>query len=523
MADIETKILYEKDIKKLEPHLEHLFLLSRNLAETTQSIVMHKHWNIIELLSTNNFPNLYRQVIDKLVAQWFEVDSYFTDEKWFAEAMKWYGTKEKLQEWEQKEYSRRHYASWEDAIKLIKETFEEKDEYGEGELMEELLRLSYQAWASDVHFQSEEVWVVMRIRIDGLLQTMLVFPHKMFGKYLMKIKFQSWLKMNVAHHSQDWRFDFTALNNWDELKIDVRVSVMPGLRGESIVLRFLDVSKWIMSFENLWCEDFHIDMLNEEIKKNFWLILVTWPTGSWKTTTVYSILNAVNTTDKKIITLEDPVEYELPWIEQSQINESKWFTFEEGLKWVLRHDPDIIMVWEIRTLESAEMAVNAALTWHLVISTIHTNSAMEALTRLLNMWVKPFMLASSLNCIVGQRLLRKIAKPRTVEVTQAIEQAIRDSLVHIKTFYPKSAPEFNGTLTEPDKRVNRYNDWYEWRTAVYEILQINQTIKDAILNSMSMSEFEFIARKQWFIGIRDSATFKLLEGITSMEEVNRVL
>jgi len=484
---------------------------------------MHKHDNTIELLSTNNHPNLYHQIIDKLEAQGYEIDPYFTDGKWFAEAMKWYSTLEKQQAGDQEEFDRRHHATWEDAIKLIKETFAEKEEYGEGELMEEFLRLSYQAGASDVHFQSEEVWVVMRIRKDGLLQTILVFPHKMFGKYLMKMKFQSGMKMNVATHSQDGRFDFIALKDWEESKIDVRVSVMPGLRGESIVLRFLDVSKGIMSFDHLWCEPFHVDILNTEIKKNFWLVLVTWPTGSWKTTTVYSILNAVNTTDKKIITLEDPVEYELPGIEQSQINEAKGFTFEEWLKWVLRHDPDIIMVWEIRTLESAEMAVNAALTWHLVISTIHTNSALEALTRLLNMGVKPFMLASALNCIVGQRLLRKIAKPRTVSVTEAIESVIRESLIHIKTFYPHSVPEFNGTLTEPDKRVNRYNDWYEGRTAVYEVLQITPWIKEAILKSTSMAELAVLARKQWFIWIKDSATLKLLQGETSLEEVDRVL
>ena len=283
--------------------------------------------------------------------------------------------------------------------------------------------------------------------------------------------------MNIVHTSQDGRFDFDIIKSGQTVKIDVRVSIMPSLRGESIVMRYLDSTKWIMSFENLWCEDFHVIELNKQIQENFWLILVTWPTGSWKTTTVYSILNALNSPTKKIITLEDPVEYELPGVEQVQINEKKGFTFEEWLKWVLRHDPDIIMVWEIRTLHSAEMAVNAALTGHLVISTIHTNTAAEAITRLLNMWVKPFMLASSLNCIIGQRLLRKIAKPRKIEADQETNSEIEEFLIDLKAFHPEMDVEYDGYVYQPDKRVNRFSEWYEWRTAVFEMLPISPEIK----------------------------------------------
>ena len=256
------------------------------------------------------------------------------------------------------------------------------------------------------------------------------------------------------------------------------------------MLRFLDSSQSIMSFHNLWCEQFHEDIITNEIKKNFWLILVTWPTWSWKTTTVYSLLNDVNSPEKKIITLEDPVEYEIPWIEQSQIDEKKWYTFEAWLKWVLRHDPDIIMVWEIRTLETAEMAVNAALTWHLVISTIHTSTAVEAITRLLNMWVKPFMLASSLNCVIWQRLLRKIAKPRLVDADKSTDNEILESLERIRRFQPWLQINYEWKIFQPDKRVSKFNWWYEWRTAVFEIFQIDQIIKDAILENKSIHAFD---------------------------------
>ncbi len=518
----DSRILYTKDIKKMQPDFSALKILSRNIAETTETVILNKQWKNIALLTTNNNPNLYHQVVDKLEAQNYTIESFFTDDDWIDVALEWYDQMEAAEAWKKQEYSIRHTVSWQDAFEMIKDTFAQKEHYSENDFINELIRLSYQVGASDVHFQAEEVWVVMRIRVDGILQTAVVFGHIQFKKYLMKIKYISGLKMNLWYTSQDWRFDFPIFFKWKQLKIDVRVSVMPWLRWESIVLRFLDASKWIMEFNKLWCEKFHIDLLNQEIKRNFWLILVTWPTWSWKTTTVYSLLNAVNAPEKKLITLEDPVEYELPWIEQSQIDEKKWYSFEAWLKWVLRHDPDIIMVWEIRTLASAEMAVNAALTWHLVISTLHTNSAPEAITRLLNMGVKPFMLSSALNCIISQRLLRKIAKPKVEKADKHIEYEINEAIDHIKKFQPWIQINYDWNIYQPDKRVNKFNSWYQWRTAVFEILQINQVIKDAILSNKSIHELEMLAKKHWFLSLKDAAYLKMLKWVTSYEEILRM-
>ncbi len=520
---VKTKILYAKDVKKIKPNFEGLILLSRNLAETTETVVMEKEWKHIKLITTNNNPNLFHQVEDKLTAQGYILDTYFTDNVWIQLAIEWYTKYEAHLAWEKETYDHRHTAASEEAIELIKQTYATKDGFSEGDFMKEILRLSFQSWASDVHFQAEEVWVVMRLRIDGMLQTVIVFSHKEFQKYLMKLKFDAWVKMNTWMVSQDGRFDFPVNVWWKDVKVDVRVSVMPWLRGESLVLRFLDSSMGIMDFHNLWCEPFHSATLDKEIVKNYGLILVTWPTWSWKTTTVYSLLNAVNTPEKKIITLEDPVEYELPWIEQSQIDKKKWYTFEAWLKWVLRHDPDVIMVWEIRTLESAEMAVNAALTWHLVISTIHTNSAVEAVTRLLNMWVKPFMLASSLNCIVWQRLLRKIAKPRLVDADKQTDHTILESLERIRKFQVWLQINYDGKIFQPDKRVSKFNWWYDWRTAVFEIFQIDEIIKEAILSNKSVAELKQLAKEQWFLSLRDAAILKMLRGVTSIEEIYRIV
>lgn len=514
-------ILYKKDIKAIKPDLEAIKMLSRNLATTTQTVVMNKKWKTLDIVTTNNNPNLYHQIIDKFIAQGYEIQEHFTDDEWILIAFWWYEALEAKERWEQETFEKRHSATWKEAFILLKETYADIDSYEEWQFIDEVLRLAFQAWASDVHFQSEEVWVVMRIRIDGMLQTALVFSQKEFQKYLLKIKYRSWVKMNLGKISQDGRFDFPVYHKGVELKIDVRVSILPGLRGESLVLRFLDSSQWVLDFKTLGCEPFHIDLLEHELQKNFWLILVTWPTGSWKTTTVYSLLNELNTPEKKIITLEDPVEYELPWVEQSQINEKEKFTFEAWLKWVLRHDPDIIMVWEIRTLASAEMAVNAALTWHLVISTLHTNSATESITRLLNMGVKPFMLASALNLIIWQRLMRKIDNPKKVEAEDHVSFAINKAISRIKKYQKWLTVSYDWFIHEPQNKDNAFNSGYKWRTWIFEMFKINEVIKQAIIDEKTVQELHDLAVKQWFMPLNDAAYLKLLKGETSYDELLR--
>ena len=523
MANPTSKILELKDLKKIQPQLDLLPIIPKSLAEKTQTLVFAQEGKTLSLLTTNDQPQLYHQIIDKLEAQGYEYTTFYTDTESFTYALKRY-TKLKLQNTKkQEEHDYRANAVWDEAIALIKEAYAHIERYTEGTFISEILKLSYQAGASDVHFQAEEIGVVMRIRIDGVLQTMIVFAHISFQKYLMKIKYMSGVKMNITKTMQDGRFDFDIQKEVDIIKIDVRVSVLPGLRGESLVLRFLDATKGILDFSGLGCEPFHVRTLEEELQRGYGLILITGPTGSGKTTTVYSLLNHINHPNKKIITLEDPVEYEMPGLEQSQINEEAGYTFEEGLKGVLRHDPDIIMVGEIRTLETAEMAVNAALTWHLVISTLHTNTAVEAIARLLNMWVKPFMLASSLNAIIGQRLLRKIAQPRTEIAPGYVDTEIRELDQKISQWYPDEPFQYDGNIYQPDKRVERTGEGYKGRIAVYEMLQVDSAVKQLILDGASTMDIQNHALSWWFLTMKDNAYLKMLEGTTSLEEIERVL
>lgn len=517
------KILERKDVEQLHPKLTLLPVIPQTLAEKTQTIAFDQQDKTLFLLTTNNNPELHHQILDKLEAKGYEFDIYYTDSDAFTYALSWYQQLHDKQSSEQDKFDYLHSVSGNEAVALIKDAYAHLERYSEGEFINEILRLSYQAGASDVHFQTEELGVVMRIRKDGVLQTVIVFEHVEFQKYLMKIKYISGVKMNIAKNSQDGRFDFDIVNNGQKIQIDVRVSIMPSLRGESIVMRFLDATKGIMSLEKLGIGEAQVKLIHAHMKRNYGMILITWPTGSGKTTTVYSMLNRLNTTDKKIITLENPVEYELPGIEQTQINEKKWFTFEEGLKGILRHDPDIIMVGEIRSLETADMAINAALTWHLVISTLHTNSAVEAISRLLNMWVQPYMLAPALNLIIGQRLVRKLNKSEEKEAPKDVDAQIQAVLEDMATYHHTPSVPYDGKIFYPVVDKDVFGSGYEGRLAVVETFDVNDKIKSAILEWVSTLDILEMAKQDGFISMQQDGFMKLLEGKTSIEEVRRVL
>lgn len=510
-----------KDIQKIIPNLDALSLVEENIAIKSRTLVFDREEDTLFVLTTNDFPQLFHQMEDRLMAQEYELKVFFTDTDAFQEALKRFDSLHKREKKIDDEDLYRMSASWEVALWLIKTMLEHPETYSEADFIQQLLSLSYQSWASDVHFQSEETWVVMRVRRDWVLETVTIFTHAFWNKYLMKIKFLSWVKMNKDKNSQDWRFDIIVEQPNESIKLDIRTSVLPWLRWESLVLRFLDARKWLMTFEDIWFSWYHTDLLTDQLNKLSWLLLVTWPTWSWKTTTVYSMINYLNSPDRKIITLEDPVEYELPWIEQSQIDDEAWYSFEEGLKWVLRHDPDVIMVWEIRTLATAEMAINAALTWHLVISTLHTNSAIESIARLVNMWVKPYMLATALNVIIWQRLVRRLATKEEYTPTTWDEAYIKKMLTQVKKYIKSIKTKYTWKLFRPKGWERARSKWYKWRVAVMEVLDVNETITQAIMNEKNSYEIQELAEQQGFLWLEQNALLKVLEWVTSLAEVRR--
>lgn len=518
MTNTINHILDKEQISNINADFDALRLLSKSNSELAQSLFFAKTWSKISLLTTNNKPDLVEKIKINFQNKNYTIDMYYTDNIWFEQALLRYN---KLDSYDKQVASSQDYrtkVTWKDAVELLKQTREERSKRSEADLITELIRLSFQAGASDMHLQCEQDGVHLRLRINGILENIIDIPYSLYPIYLMKIKHISWVKMNTASLPQDGRFDFQVWTDDHPRKIDARTSFIPNLRWESIVIRYLDSSKSVMDREEIWFENYHIETILQNLEKRSGIILVTWPTWSGKTTTLYSMINHINTQDIKIVTLEDPVEFEIKWIEQSQINESWWYTFAKGIRAVLRHDPDIILVWEIRDLETANAAINAALTWHLVLSTLHTNSAIEAISRLLNLGVKDYLLAPSINMIVWQRLVRKLADDKTAkDVSTSERKEIDDDLSYLKKHFKKYIPK------NIDKLYYPWDMWYNSRTVVGEIFEPDENTRQMILDGKMWLEIEQYIRSSWYMTMFDDGMMKVLKWVTTLDELKRVL
>ncbi len=376
--------------------------------------------------------------------------------------------------------------------------------------------------ASDIHIEAEAKDVRIRYRIDGVLVPVAAIPMERWPRVIARIKLLAGLKLNITTVPQDGRISVFLSDD----KLDIRVSTLPTAFGESVVMRLLRSSGASISFEELGLRDRAYEQLKREIERPNGMIVVTGPTGSGKTTTLYAVLNRLNTPESKIITLEDPVEYKLAGINQSQVDWSKDYTFAKGLRSILRQDPDIIMVGEIRDLETADTAIQAALTGHLVLSTVHTNDAAGAVPRFLSMGTKPFLLAPALNAVIGQRLVRKICDHCRVadELTPEIAERVKATLAAI--------PKSSGYAVPADRKISFMHGagceqchglGYFGRIGIFEILVVDEKAEKVILGGQ-VSEYQVreLAEEQGMITMAQDGLLKALDGLTTVEEVFRV-
>lgn len=390
------------------------------------------------------------------------------------------------------------------------------------DLLTFLLGVAFKLGASDLHVEAEESRIMVRLRLDGVLHNAAELPKESFKKLISRIKLISSLKLNITDRPQDGRFTIK-LNSGD---VDVRVSTMPTVYGESVVMRLLRQNREGLTLGSLGLGGYAYTTLKSEIERPNGMIITTGPTGSGKTTTLYAIMQLLNKPGVKIITLEDPVEYRMEGVNQSQIDRSKEYTFGKGLKSILRQDPDIAMVGEIRDLETADIAIQAALTGHLMLSTIHTNSAAGAIPRFLSMGVKPFLLSPSLNCIIGQRLVRKLNPETRViakltrEQEKRVENIIAGMPEGVRQDIDKKSRVFY-TAPEYDESGNL---GYSGRVGIYEVLVVNKDIEQMILDGQ-ISEFEIekAAIKNGMTTMVQDGVIKALDGVTSIDEVFRVI
>jgi len=372
-------------------------------------------------------------------------------------------------------------------------------------------------WVSDIHYEYSRENISVRFRIDWVLVDAFNLSLTEYKSILERLKYSSNLKLNIVDIPQDWKYEVRISSK----RVDVRVSTLPTKYGENVVCRLLDSSKAIIDFEELgffWTSKRFVE---RAISKKNGMILVTWPTGSGKTTTLYTMLAKLNTPERKVITLEDPIEYELPGIIQSEVDEKKWFTFAAWLKALLRQDPDVIMVWEIRDKDTLDTATTASLTWHLVLSTLHTKSAAETLDRIINMWLKPYVLASALDTIIAQRLVRKICPDCKIEREKTLaEKAIIRNMMEETSM--KIDPE-NVKLYEWKWCEACNYTGYKWRIGIYEIISLSTKLKDLIRTWVWSEEIIKEARNWDLILMKEDGILKAIKWYTTIEEVLRVV
>jgi len=379
-----------------------------------------------------------------------------------------------------------------------------------------ILEFAMKSRASDVHIEPLEERTRVRYRIDGILHEKLVLPKSIHDALVSRIKILSSMKIDERRIPQDGRFNFQA----DENEVDLRVSTLPTVHGEKVVMRLLKKTGGIPTMQELGLRGRALKNLEEAILRPHGIILVTGPTGSGKTTTLYSVLNKINTVKVNIMTLEDPVEYQMAGINQVQINPQAGLTFASGLRSFLRQDPNIIMVGEIRDQETAELAVQASLTGHLVFSTLHTNSAAGALPRMLDMKAEPYLLASTITAIVGQRVCRKVCQVCKKAYTPAQEliDDMRKVLGKLWNYQDGQAIEFfKGEGCDQCSNLG-----YRGRVGIYEVLAVSEKIGRKILERASSTEIEQLALEEGMISMKQDGYMKVVEGVTTIDEVLRV-
>jgi type IV pilus assembly protein PilB len=408
---------------------------------------------------------------------------------------------------------------------LIKEAVAGNEIHKISRILEIILAGAISVGASDIHIEPEKENARLRLRLDGVLQEITFFELNIYRLLNSRIKLLSGLKL-TSNAAQDGRFSIME----ESEEINIRTSLIPGAYGESIVMRILDPKSIRVKLEGIGIEPFLFSIIQEEISKPNGLILITGPTGSGKTTTLYAFLQRIYSTEIKIITVEDPIEYHLPGITQTQTNDEKGYTFLEGLRSVLRQDPDVVMVGEIRDAETAKIAVEAALTGHMVFSTLHTNNAAGVIPRLIDLYVNPKILVSALSLSIAQRLVRKLCpfcKKETVP-TEEESKIIKMIMDGIKE-EGKSLSNYNINPDAPLKifsavgceKCNMIG--YKGRIGIFEAIKTDEEIEKIIPENPSEREIKKVASHQGILSMRQDGVVKILNGITSIEEVKSVV
>jgi type II secretory ATPase GspE/PulE/Tfp pilus assembly ATPase PilB-like protein len=372
--------------------------------------------------------------------------------------------------------------------------------------------------ASDIHFQPGEKNAILRFRVDGILHDVLHMDGETHQKIITRIKYEAGMKSNISDIPQDGHSRFRVNNR----SIDLRISTLPTPIGESVVMRLLDSERGVKTFSELGLSPHIQDDISSVLQTKNGLILVTGPTGSGKTTTLYSMMSEINSSDKKIVTLEDPIEYQIPGISQSQVNEKKEYNFETGLQALLRHDPDVILVGEIRSQRTAKLASEAALTGHVVLSSLHTNSAIGALSRLRNLGLENFNIAPTITAIFAQRLIRKVCPHCKTQESFSQNPTVKKAIQRIKKVLPDQSIPSSLVRSQGCEKCSHTG--YMGREAICEAFLMSDEIRNMILEEKSELEMEaYLKEKTRFLSLFEEGLLLVLKQKTTLEELFRVV
>lgn len=467
-----------------------------------------------------------KAILDLVAAKGYTTELYKASRSGITEAQKWYDSNQYQQKREIKNLISDQDVQFEKELVHVAQLKDQLEKLPAEEALNMLNVSAIKAGASDIHYEPDEHSCVMRFRIDGVLHFVMNISRELYIRLANQLKYKAGMKLNVASEPQDGRYRFVV----NDRTIDVRVSTLPLEFGESFVCRVLDSGKKFKTFEELGFSGRSLSLITDTANVAQGMILVTGPTGSGKTTTLYVLLSMFNKPDVKIITLEDPIEYHLAGITQSQVNEKRGYTFGDGLRAVLRHDPDVVMIGEIRDKETAEVSVQAALTGHVLLATLHTNSAIETIIRLVTIGVSPLMIAPAISVITAQRLVRRLCSICCVD--RPITENERKEYIQILT-----------TITEADALLGKQaieslakqiaikaprgceacnNLGYRGQLVVSEVLHFNDDLREAVLDAKSPKQLLKLARSQGFLTIAEDGLLKVLSGVTTFEEVQRV-
>ncbi len=393
-------------------------------------------------------------------------------------------------------------------------------------IVDALLKHAILQKASDIHIEPMEKDLVIRYRIDGILRDAMTLPIDVSLGIIARIKVLSNLKLDEHRLPQDGRFKIES----EDYKYSVRVSILPIFGGEKVVMRLLGESMKTPTLEELGIEGNALEIVRQNLNRPIGMILVTGPTGSGKTTTLYTMMEIVNTPEVNISTVEDPIEYRMPRINQTQVNPKIGLTFASGLRSLLRQDPDIIMVGEIRDNETAGLAINAALTGHLVLSTLHTNNASGAIPRLIDMKAEPFLISSTLNIIIAQRLVRKLSPEKESYSLKESDLANLSKYCNLEKMLEVLKEEKLIKPKDSWKNIKFFkakpssgSDGYSGRIGIYEILNVTSAIKDLVIKRATADQIQEQAKKEGMRSMVEDGFVKAAKGITSLEEVLRVM